>query len=227
MLPSKKVVCAFKKRLQSDYSCHSELLLAVFNKKNEILLENRLVRDLVLSLGIEWGSFISDLIITYVSMRPSKALTDLQARVDQSVTDKYGSKVAKLVRFQTPRTPSKKSLSSLLDARGWNLSATSSNDLTKLANKLIAGSYAKRFSFNGEDSEFLDYFLALRNYLAHFSPSSKKKLKGAISSLTQPANSCFKGSTVSIGKYLRTKVQRETRAKHIVDRLGTLAESLS
>ena len=67
-------------------------MLAVHNKRNQAALETMLVEQFVMLSVVQWESFINDLIIAYVLMRPNTALKSLRRRIEQSIERKFGER---------------------------------------------------------------------------------------------------------------------------------------
>ena len=222
-----KEVAKFDNKLSALLSHHHELKLAIHNKRNEASLKNELVTQLALSLSILWESFLHDLIVSYILMRPHHTLTSLKLRIMQSVEGKFGEAVAKAVAFNSPSSLTRSKLLDLLNQRGWNITAASASKLADKANLLLAAPYAIKFSLDSEDSEFYDYSKGLRNYLGHTSDGAREVFKDTIGNLTETVNMPLKASLNQIASYLKAPaIDNQSRVEYIAHRLKTLANKL-
>src|SRR5215510_3318088 len=111
-----------------------------------------LVEQFVMLSAVQWESFLNDLIIAYVMMRPQAAINSLETKIGQLVAE-----------------------------------------------------FAKKFSLNKSDAQFIDFAVTLRNFLGHRNEASRKALKGSVSALSDPPNAIFKGQIRDVGTYLKTK----------------------
>lgn len=222
-----KTVQRFVNQLNELLSHHGELKLAIHNKKNESTLENELVCQFVLQAAVLWESFQSDLLLTYIVMKPSKALKSLETRIRQSVGEKFGKGCRRATNFTRPSRPSRAVLEGLLDHRGWNLTVRNADKLSGRANDLLASRYAKRFSLERKDSEFYNYVVALRNYLSHYSSGARIELKKTIDALSDDSNHSLKAPISVIGRYLKSNTGNgTTRAELVVERIKDIARKL-
>ena len=60
MSEDRKIVLKFKTHASRAVKNHSELVLAVHNKRNERSLETHLAEQLVMSVAVGWESFLTD-----------------------------------------------------------------------------------------------------------------------------------------------------------------------
>lgn len=227
MSEDRKIVLKFKSQASRAVQNYTELVLAVHNKRNEASLEALLAEQLVMSVAVGWESFLTDLLLTYAMLDSKKSMDSLQYRILNSIKDRYGSDAAKSIRFSIGKTLSKIRMAGLLDARGWNLSVKNAESLSQRANDLLAAQFAKKFTLVAEDMVFLDFLIALRNYLAHRSSASRTALKDTAARLEGGSNAALQGVLTNIGPYLRRKgSDGKTRAVVIVTRLIEIAEKL-
>ena len=217
----------FNKSLNLLLSHHDELKLAIHNKKNEASLGSELVTQFILSVSVLWQSFVHDLFISYILMDDSRAMASINTRVSQSIEDKFGVAVAKNIRFETTKSLSRAKIIDLLDPKGWNISVTSSAQLSKKANELLVSRYAIKFSLDSGNFEFFDYLVTLRNFLSHQSKGARKKFIDTINGLNENINHPLKANFKQIGPYLKATVNNNvTRASFIVHRLQGLSNNL-
>lgn len=227
MTTPQKEVSLFIAKVSKDIECHKELIQAIYNKKNQARLESMLVQQFALSLGVSWEIFISDLLITYVAVTPRRFVEGLTNRISQSVENKFGSEARRLVNFDQPANLSRIKVSALLDRNAWNITFKSAQDMASRANEYMGGRDARKFSLDEKDALVFDYTIALRNFLAHNSTSSRSVLKDAISRLSDPVNKPLQSSLTHIGPYLKSNVGSGlSRVEYLTNRLVQIAERL-
>jgi len=218
-----KVSSKFVKRLQTSIDYHRELLLAVHLKKHQAGLETMLTEQFVFYIVVVWEVFLHDLLLSYLVMSPELFSKNLKERINQSVRESYGFGASQMVRFNGPKELSIPKAASLADPKGFNITVASSDHLTKRANELLTAKYARLFTLNTEDAQFVDFIISMRNYLAHRSRSARTQLKKTTQQLSGK-NSGLRGSVSNIGIYLKTRNSNDnTRSIIIGKRLIDLA----
>lgn len=223
---AKKVVGEFSKRLQSSVGYHQELLLTVHLKKHQASLETMLAEQFALNVVVLWEVFLNELLISYLIMSPSRFSKNLEERVYQSMKKRYGSSLSQMIKFTFPSELTFSKASLLVDPEELNISVKSADQLAQKANELLSARYAKLFTLEPEDAQFIDFVIATRNFLAHRSGGARTKLKSAIVPLTG-INSTLQGSISHIGTYLKTLDQTgNTRSAFIAQRLVEVANKL-
>lgn len=219
------VVTRFNRRLDASIDYHRELILAIHGKRRESSLESMLVEQFVLYVAVLWELFINDLILTYLTTSPDTYLETLEERIAQSLEGRFGSAVAKCNTFEAPTTPSRDRIAALVDPRGFNVGAQNAAILAKRANELLAAPYAKKFVLAQDDAQFIDFLIALRNFLGHRSKGSRQSLKDAINEL-HGANADLRSQFRDIAVYLKSRVGADSRAVVIARRLIAVATGL-
>jgi hypothetical protein len=224
---SQQVIDKFKRRLLKSLAGHQELMIATYNSRNQAALETMLVEQFVMSSAVLWEAFLNDLIITYVVMSPDVYLKSLKSRIGVSVEDKFGGEASKYVKFSMPKSLTRSKAVGLIDPKKFNVTVSNTQTLISRVNNLLAAKYAKRFSFNAEDSAFINYAICMRNYLGHRSESARESLKESVSELTGDDKARFGGRIKEIGPYLKGKTAtNDTRAIAIARRLIQIADKL-
>jgi len=224
---SQKVIAKFRRRLGDGVKHHEELMNAVQGKRVQASLETILVEQLVMSVGVIWEAFLSDLLVAYVVAGPGRYLTDLRRRVEQSVETKFGVRVSRLIRFAAPPRLTALQAVGLLDPKGWNVTASSATDLASRANSLLAAPHARKFSLDSDDGELVDVLVAIRNYLGHRSRGSRAALKEVVGRLSGPTNASLRGTVRNVGSYLKARdANGRTRARFIAERVSDICAKL-
>jgi hypothetical protein len=224
---SEQVKTNFKRRLTKAVDCHSDLMLAVHKKLNQAALETMLVEQFAMLSVVQWESFLNEIIIAYAVMRPGAAMKSLKARIEKSIEVKFGGRAAKCINFKVKKPITWERIVGLLDPNDWNITVTSAEKLSSKANEILAAEFAKRFSLDKADSQFIDFAVALRNYLSHRSTGARAELKRTLKGLSEPKNAIFNARLVDPGTYLKTKyVTGKTRAGAFAERLIEVSEKL-
>ena len=227
---AQKVFELFKSRMEQAIKDHKELVLAVHEKRRQASLESILVEQFVMSIAVKWEDFLNNLILSYISTRPTKFMKDMRDRIKQSNIDKFGISVANRISFSIPSNVSTVLVQSFIDPKGWNVTPTLKEGITGLANKYLHAKDAKKFSLGANDLTFIEFVRCLRNYLSHQSRNSRDSLKEANSSLnrndkTWPIIRRF--SYLSVCHYLKNSTDTEkTRATEIALKLIEIANKL-
>jgi len=121
------------------------------------------------------------------------------------VQAKFGKPVARLTRFDRPSDLTANKVAALVDPAGWNLSLSSASKLASRANEMLASRFARRFSLDEEDGAFLEFSVALRNYLGHKSTKARKNLRVAHAQLSGGKNDAFIAPITNLGAFLKGK----------------------
>lgn len=222
-----RVKSNFGKRLSTAVCHHSQLMVQVGNNKNQAAIETMLVEQFVMLSAVQWESFLNDLIIAYVVEDPDSAVASLKKRIENSTKQKFGEQAAKCMSFEVKKPIAWDRVVGLLDPDAYNITFASANELSSKANDYLGAMHAKKFSLGKSDSQFINYTVALRNYLSHRSNASRQSLKAAIAALTEPDNVAFKAKLVDIGTYLKTKDGNNvTRAVAFSNRLIQISQKL-
>lgn len=225
MKPEQKVVGKFTARIATTVGYHRELLMSVHLKKHQASLESIIVEQFVLSTAVQWEVLLSDLLLTYLVKGPKPYLESLRKRVSQSIKDRYGPDIARTASFSLPAALTVKRAKAFVDPKGFNVSAADSAELTKRANELLEAQYAKRFTLAADDSQLIDFVVAMRNYLGHRSKSSRDVLRQSIAVLSGP-NSDLNGKFVDSGTFLKHRVGGDPRSIIVATRLDQVARTL-
>jgi hypothetical protein len=224
-----KILKRFLQRLDESERHHNELMVVVGLHRHRASLESLLATQFVLSLAVMWEAFVSDLILTYVTVSPETYLQNLKKRIDQSLNDKFGPGVAKRIRFTCPQNFNRAVAHSFLDHKGRNVTANSAQDLADRANEFLTGSLARKFSLDSDDRMFVDVLLGVRNFLSHRSKQSLAVLKKSVSNLTPTGNNgplCGQLTTVESFLKKNTFISK-TRATFISARIREVASKLA
>ncbi|MES2931616.1 MAG: hypothetical protein V4682_02870 [Patescibacteria group bacterium] len=216
----------FIDRVQVAGNYHRELLSAVHLKTHQASLETMLSEQFVFNMVVYWEVFVSDLLLSYLVMSPAQYRKTLREKIQASIKDRYGSAASRTISFRNETRLSLAQAAALVDPKDFNISVISADNLAKRANEILAAKYAKSFTLDPDDRQFVDFLISIRNYLAHRSQGSRTALRSAVTSL-RGINSDLSGNITNVGTYLKAKnAADETRALVIARRLEELALKL-
>lgn len=225
--PSSEVIRKFQKRLDTSTEYYRELLLAVHQKRRQASLETMLAEQFTLNTIVLWEVFLSDLFMAYVVEDPTKYMRGLRERMEQSVKERFGGEAARCVTFDLPDVIAMARVSHWLDPKNFNLTFKSASALQARANDVLAAQFAKKFSVDQTTGQFLDFAIALRNYLAHRSPASRGQLKVAASALSG-AHAGLNVPIRDVGAFLKSKTGAgDTRAAVLATQMRSLAATFA
>jgi hypothetical protein len=217
----------FNRRVSHLLRDYDELRLAVHQKRRQASLETILAEQTAMSLAVFWESFLHDLMIAHIVRRPEPCLKDYEDRVHKIVSEKLPGAL-KWIGVGFPDTPSLAQLERLLDPKGWNIVPGSASLMSKFANRLLHASDARKFSLNADDAAFIDYLIAVRNFLGHRSAGARRTLLEAMSTIKpNSGNADLHGPITQVGAYLKQHTQMGTRVNTIGARVTDIATTLS
>ena len=224
--PARKAVAKFTSRLQTAIDYHRELLLAVHGKKRQAALETMLAEQFTFNVVVLWEVFLSDLLLCYLVVSPKRYSGALEEKVLQSIKDRFGVIASNMLNFDFPQHFPMPKARALVDPKQFNITVQSAEYLTNRANELLAAKYARLFTLNPDEAQFVDFLIALRNFLAHRSKSGHANLKASIANLSG-TNITLQATTSNFGTYLKTRdVNNDTRSILIANRVIALANVL-
>lgn len=205
MAEADRVIAKFQKRVLGILKDYEELSLALHQKRREASLQALIAEQCVMSQAVFWEAFIHELIFSHLCGKPETYLSELKSRVTQSVAGKFPA-ASRWVHIKFPRRTSRGRLLALVDPKGWNITASTAEELTKIANQMLPGALAKKFSFDEDDRAFIDLLVALRNYLGHRSRGSMRVLRERIAALNGTGkNIHLCGAITQVGAYLKVQ----------------------
>jgi len=224
-----QVVRRFQSRVSDLIRSYEELLLAVHEKRRQASLETLLSEQAVMSMAVFWEAFVNDVFVAHVVRAPEWCLANAENRVRQSINGKFVG-LSRWVTIEVPKSITKSQAEKILDPKGWNISASSAQELANLANLHLPAPDARKFSLDAEDRAFLDYLVALRNYLAHRSDSSRGIIVSAINEISTTTGDnapLSKAQPGHIGTYLKERVGADTRVGIIARRMSAVSAKLA
>lgn len=227
MASAADVTKQFTSRLTSLIEYHEELLVAVQGKRRQVALEKMLAEQFSFNVVVLLEGFLSDVLVAYLAMSPQRYSRSLKERLTASIKERYGVTASGLINFKFPNDISSSKLRKLIDPKQFNLTFTSAEKLSARANELLEAQYARLFTLDAVDAEFLNFTIALRNFLAHRSKSSRATLNETVSQLSGD-NLTLSPLERDIGAYLRVRNSDDVcRSVEIASRIGKIASKFS
>lgn len=135
----------------------------------------------LLRAAILWEGFVSDIVVAYVNRDSSGYAEFVRQRLLAEAQGRYGADLVSAVTVAFPSHLKVARVRKLLDDKGYNVTFKSSDDLIGQTQKWLATADSQKFSaLTAAQRASLDACQALRNFLAHRSPSSKKRMANAL-----------------------------------------------
>ena len=219
---------AFKVRISNLLRDYDEMILAVHGKKRQASLETMLSEQAVMSLGVYWEAFVHELFVAYVIQNPVNCVLNFRRRLEQNLADKFNVP-QRWLKLTIPPTINAKHAERMIDPKGWNINATSAQELRSKANQFLHSTHALNFSLNADDAAFVDFLVAVRNFLAHRSANSRALFKSSLASMhASGANAALASGFVDVGSYLKSSSgsSNQRRVNEIGSRLIVVADRL-
>lgn len=209
------VTTRFQKQVTNLLRDYEELLLAVHEKRRQASLVTMISEQSVMLTAVLWEAFIHDLFVSYVSADPEQCFRNFKERFNQSNNEKFAG-VVRWVSLDFPVAINQLQAEKLLDPKGWNLAVRSAQSLSELANRHLNVVHAKKFSLEADDRDFLDYLVALRNYLSHRSSGARSDFINSVRALKPGGlNAPLSAPIQTVAMHLKQAVPGGTRVNVI------------
>ena len=169
---------------------------------------SQLATQSFLALFVAFERFTSDLILAYLNRDFSAYQADLQTRLNSSIEDRFGSGVFGLVTIKKHEHAPVATIEAIVDPTGWNVTFSSVDKLKSFAGKALAPAHAARIaSINASETRLIETARAIRDFIAHQSAGSKKRMNEALTTVSAGHHNAQLGRGVheiqSVGSYLK------------------------
>jgi hypothetical protein len=163
-----------------------------------------LAESSLLSAMVLWESFVSDLVVAYVNNDTSGFEAHVNRKLNAFSSKEFGVNAFASISCTIKTHLNAEEVRSLLDKKGYNVTFADAADLISKASEWLSLQHAARFaSLSAADQAFLDACHAVRNWLAHRSRASKKRMTDALQKPTLAAALRYPSSTVhDVGAFL-------------------------
>jgi hypothetical protein len=186
--------------------------------------------DAFLNVAIGWESFLSDWHIAAINRDSSAFVSDLQQRVEQSVTGRWPGLKGKL-NLSIPKHPSLDLITEVLDPEGGNLSFAGKAKWRERAQRELCDPYRTAvLSLGDSDYKLVTASVAIRDCLAHRSQKASNVMNEALGRLATRDAALRRGQQrvqpSGIGAYLYAQTGSGRRVELYHQRLDAVAEAL-
>jgi hypothetical protein len=190
MSTPRQEIARFQHSVVQAVKDYIELVTAVAANGRAVAMSTALSEQLARQLTLDWETFMHRLLMTRAHVNAAHLLSDLGSRVKASVNSKFGVDIAARVTFDLTPPATAAEVEGLLDAKGFNVTFKTPDELAQWATTNLAPADAIKHALNPADREFFLFMVALRDYLSHKSASSLDRLKVA-ANLRNAANRDF------------------------------------
>lgn len=225
------VIDDFKDQLEDLEKFYDRVSGRLHGTKHEKADQSRLAELTFMSMAVATEGFLSDLSVSFINRDSSAFRSDIEARMNQSISSKFGPWVAEQVDTGLGKHLKAEEVWSALAPEGRNLPVTDPAKLRKNADKFFAGRYLQAVkNLTKADERLLEAVRRTRNYVAHRSAASKQEMNEALKALGKDSgNKSLKRGDYKIhkvGAYLKAKKGGKPRLKRYGERLRQIAEKL-
>lgn len=220
-----KVKESFKEQLDELSEFLNRMVVQIQGSHNEKADLSQLSQSVFLSQFVAYEVMVSDLFLSYICKDPSQLQNEYEKRIGKSIHKGYGSAWRGNIQFNKRTTIPYAEVQALVDAEGRNLSFKNVSGMKQEAQLLLAPKFCNKIkSIPDEDCRLLDTAKAIRNYIAHRSPSSRDYMNQLLLEIDQQdINSGLgrgSGKEVKVaGTFLKAKVEGKPRVQLYMDRL--------
>lgn len=192
---------------------------------------SQLSQSVFLSASVALEVFLSDLFLAYINRDPTQIQAEHENQIRQSVKTKYGEWESH-VQFSVRHHISLTDLAKRLDPKDRNLSFKDTDAMKVKAQQVLATPYCKKITnIPSADQKLLDATIAIRNYIAHRSISSRRHMNDLLQNIE--SNSTINsglGRTQNevreAGSYLRARFEGSRRVLIYTRRMKQIANTL-
>jgi hypothetical protein len=196
----------------------NHVAMALTGTPNKELDVSQLATQSFLTLFVAFERFLSDLILAYLNRDSSVYQTFLVGRINASIADKFGSSVKALITIQTKKHISVAELEGIVDPEGWNLTFSTVEKLKSSATAWLVPIHAVRInSITSPEVRLIETSRAIRDFIAHQSSGSKKRMNECLSTIEAGVHNRHLGRGANevhtVGSYLKA-IQGGQRRLH-------------
>jgi len=189
---------------------------------------SQLATQSFLALFVAFERFTSDLLFAYLNRDPSAYQAALSNRIKSSVKDKHGAAASARVTVHTKKHLSLAELEDLVDPTGWNLTFNTVDKLKDYATANLAQAHRNRLnSINAHETRLIDTARTIRDFIAHQSDGSKKRMHDALATVETGAHNRHLGrggnKVQSIGACLKAAPAGQMRLHRYASGLVAIA----
>lgn len=192
---------------------------------------SRLMSTSFLTLYVTFERFTSDLFLAYLNGSSSKYQRWQGKRISDSVASKFGVWTSTRTKFEMTEHLSVLEVENALNADGYNLTFKSAGEMRLRAGEWLATAPAARISgLTAHDERLLDTAKSIRDFIAHDSPSSKRRMNDALSTVAQDNANQHLGRGTNlvhgVGVYLKAVYGGQRRIALYANRLREISQQM-
>lgn len=183
-----------------------------------------------LAASILLEGFLNDLFVAYINRRPEAFVAYLTSKMTIETKDELAKRAATHATIDIQKHLTMDKIRKIIDPHEFNLTFQTTADLKHSAGVWLDPTYKAYFlSISKQHGALLEATKAVRNYLAHRSNSSQKRMQTALHNVDLPAS--FKRGTNkinSVGSFLDSapKVGAPTRLTSYLSEIKIIAQHL-
>lgn len=181
-----------------------------------------------LALFVAFERFNSDLLLAYLNRDFKQFQADVATRISTSAREKFGPVIAARVTLEIKRHVSVAELEEIVDPTGWNLTFPTVAKLKEYSRRVLVPAYATRIdSLTTSEARLVDTARAIRDFIAHQSPGSKKRMNDTLATIEVGAQNRYLGRTSNavhnVGAYLKASCAGTRRLHRYSQALRAIA----
>jgi hypothetical protein len=217
--------------VRDDFNAEGSALIDYFGRLSGGAAQgdlSRLAETTFLSVFVAFERFLSDLFLAYLNRHFASFRNDLEARVCQSVSDRYGTWAGTQVSLNTVQHVRLADLEHIVDPDGRNLTFSSAQDIkTKAQQWLLTAHSARIATLTAHDDRLIDTARAIRNFIAHQSKSAKAEMNQHLATVAQGGNNRNLGrggnEVHAIGSFMKAEFNGQRRVVGYATRLRDIS----
>ncbi len=200
---------------------------AAVGRPERVEIRNFAAASVMIKAGLALESCFSEVLLNLLQRFPTPFYQDLERQIIESVRRKQGDEAAKHLKFGSrPATISRDKARALKDRNGRNITVESAEDLIEEIRHLATIHFTNP-SWTKEDKDLVDLAVVFRNYFAHESESSKKRLQDVLNAASKvPPNDVLVGRISAPYNYILAKIGAKARGSLILIRIADVLRLL-
>jgi hypothetical protein len=210
--------------VRADFERESGEIIGYFDRTSNAIIgtpnargdTSHLAAHSFLALFVAFERFLSDLFLAYLNRDFSVYQASLVSRLDTSIKDKFGVGVRSLITVNPKKHVRVDELEEIVDPTGWNLTFPTVHKLKSCADQWLAPEHAARVrSITASEGRLIETARAIRDFAAHQSVGSKRKMNQLLATVEAGAHNRHLGragnQVHSIGSYLKASAAGRRR----------------
>lgn len=219
--------------IRRTFDAESDAVLVFYVRTVERILKtptgkadlSRLSELVFIQAYIAFEGLLADLFRAYINRDPAAFLSETNARIAQSIKDKFGQWHADRLSFSSYRHIASQEIPLLLDRTGRNLTFPSADALQQRAQAWLAPQFAQKFAaLRHEDLLVINAAKAMRDFIAHRSAAARATMNAVLAAIPKspPTAGLGRGNkrVLSLGTFLKAPLA--SRGRRVTIYMGLL-----